>query len=139
MGMRALGLVAWLMGLESMPTVHRDKPKKPSFSGNFDNGDEKFVGSHSGFDKEELNLEKGGTKQESRPQKLQKTGPFVSYKDGYRGANHCGHRMAIGVAGTAKPRPRGGRASCPQWCRGWFSFGVAFSSPIPSLFAGHPF
>ena len=74
--MRAPGLVARLMGLESMPAVHRDKPKKPSFSGNFDNGDEKFVGSHGGFDKEELNLEKGGTKQESRPQKLQKTSPF---------------------------------------------------------------
>lgn len=74
--MRAPGLVARLMGLESMPAVHRDKPKKPSFSGNYDNGDEKFVGSHGGFDKEELNLENGGTKQESRPQKLQKTAPF---------------------------------------------------------------
>jgi hypothetical protein len=103
MGMRAPGLVARLMGLESMLAVHREKPKKPSFSGNFDNGDEKFVGSHGGFDKEVLNLEKGGTKQESRPQKLQKTGPFVSYNDGHRGANHRGHRVAIGVAGAAKP------------------------------------
>jgi len=73
--MRAPGLVARLMGLESMPAVHRDKPKKPTFSGNYDNGDDKFVGTHGGFDKGELNLEKGGTKQESRPQKLQKTGP----------------------------------------------------------------
>ncbi|XP_050269758.1 uncharacterized protein LOC126713875 [Quercus robur] len=73
--MKAPSLVARLMGLESMPAVHRDKPKKPSFSDGNVNGDENFVGNHGGFDKE-LNLEKGGGKQESRPQKLQKTGPF---------------------------------------------------------------
>lgn len=76
--MRAPGLVARLMGLESMPTVHRDKPKKPSISDNYDKGEEKFRGSHGEFNKEELNLEKGGAKQESRPQKLQRTGTFES-------------------------------------------------------------
>ncbi|XP_042975666.1 uncharacterized protein LOC122307101 [Carya illinoinensis] len=74
--MRTPGLVARLMGLESMPTVHRDKPKKPSFSDNYGIEEEKFVASHGGLYKEELNLDKGGTKQESRPQKLQKTGLF---------------------------------------------------------------
>lgn len=73
--MRAPGLVARLMGLESMPSALRDKSKKPSSSGNFDNGNEKFVGTHIGYDKEVVNLEKRSTKQESRPQKLQKTGP----------------------------------------------------------------
>ncbi|KAJ6290629.1 hypothetical protein OIU78_026384 [Salix suchowensis] len=44
--MRAPGLVAKLMGLDSLPAAHRDKHKK------------------------------GSTKVESRPQKLQKTGQF---------------------------------------------------------------
>ncbi|KAG6659817.1 uncharacterized protein LOC122302823 [Carya illinoinensis] len=74
--MRAPGLVARLMGLESMPAVHRDRPKKPSFTDSYVNGEEKVMASPSRFDKGELNLGKGGTKQESRPQKLQKTGPF---------------------------------------------------------------
>lgn len=74
--MRTPSLVARLMGLESMPAVHRDKPKKPSFSDDYVNGDEKFSSNLGGYDKEELSLEKGSGKQESRPQKLQKTGPF---------------------------------------------------------------
>lgn len=76
--MHTPSLVARLMGLESMPAVHRDKLKKASSSDNCDNGDEKLVGSHGGFDMEDLNLEKGGTKQELRPQKLQKTGSLGS-------------------------------------------------------------
>ncbi|XP_041007598.1 uncharacterized protein LOC121252166 [Juglans microcarpa x Juglans regia] len=74
--MRTPGLVARLMGLESMPTVHRDKPKKPSFSDKYGIEEEKFVASHGGLYKEELNRDEGGTKQESRPQKLRKTGLF---------------------------------------------------------------
>ena len=74
--MRTPSLVARLMGLESMPAVHRDKPKKPSFSDDYVNGDEKFSSNLGGYDKEELSLEKGSGKQELRPQKLQKTGPF---------------------------------------------------------------
>lgn len=56
-------LVARLMGLESMPAIIEDKLKKASSSDiEVDRGDQ--------------NLEKRGTKNEVRPQKLQKTGPF---------------------------------------------------------------
>lgn len=68
--MRAPSLVARLMGLESMPSVQRSKPKTTSIC---NDREEKFVNNHSGFDKEDLNLEKGIAKHESRPQKLQKT------------------------------------------------------------------
>ena len=71
--MRAPSLVARLMGLESMPTVQRNKPKTASISEICNDREEKFVNNHSGFDKEDLNLEKGIAKHESRPQKLQKT------------------------------------------------------------------
>ncbi|KDP32965.1 hypothetical protein JCGZ_12996 [Jatropha curcas] len=74
--MRAAGLVARLMGLESLPAVHKDKHKKVSTSATCDVKEEKFVNSHTGSDKEILNFEKGSTKVESRPQKLQKTGQF---------------------------------------------------------------
>ncbi|KAA8530587.1 hypothetical protein F0562_005296 [Nyssa sinensis] len=74
--MQAPSLVARLMGLESMPTARQDKPKKASFSEFGSNRGEKFVSNHSGFSKEELNLEKGIAKHELRPQKLQKIGLF---------------------------------------------------------------
>lgn len=72
--MRAPGLVARLMGLESLPAVHREKHKKVSKTPHCDVREEKFVNSHSGSDMEVVNLEKGSSKIESRPQKLQKTG-----------------------------------------------------------------
>ncbi|KAJ9173053.1 hypothetical protein P3X46_016229 [Hevea brasiliensis] len=74
--MRAAGLVARLMGLESLPAVHRGKHKKLSKTPPCDVREEKFVNSHSGSDMEVVNLEKGSSKIESRPQKLQKTGQF---------------------------------------------------------------
>ncbi|KAJ9147343.1 hypothetical protein P3X46_029517 [Hevea brasiliensis] len=74
--MRAAGLVARLMGLESLPAVHRDKHKKVSNSPPCEVKEEKFDNCNSVSDIELLNLEKGSTKVESRPPKLQKTGQF---------------------------------------------------------------
>ncbi|KAJ6371046.1 hypothetical protein OIU77_001538 [Salix suchowensis] len=75
--MRAPGLVAKLMGLDSLPAAHRDKHKKGSNSVDCDVTEEKFVDKcHCGFDRDGLNMVKGSTKVESRPQKLQKTGQF---------------------------------------------------------------
>lgn len=74
--MRAPGLVARLMGLESMPAMHKDKPKKPSFSGSCDVREEKLLNEHGGSSREDLKLEKGCGKVEPRPQKIQKTGQF---------------------------------------------------------------
>lgn len=66
-GVQAPSLVARLMGLESMPSVHREKLQK-DFSGEFRGGRrEKVVGNGDDFEKET-------TKQDFRPQKLQKTG-----------------------------------------------------------------
>ncbi|XP_042041850.1 uncharacterized protein LOC121787232 [Salvia splendens] len=65
--MHVPGLVARLMGLESMPALHRDKSKTkaPPASG---------VVSRELVDKrEDLKVEKVGIKHEVRPQKLQKT------------------------------------------------------------------
>ncbi|KAA8547790.1 hypothetical protein F0562_004219 [Nyssa sinensis] len=73
---RAPSLVARLMGLESLPTVQQDKPKKASVSESGCDRVEKFVNNHSGFTEEDLNLEKGNLKHDLRPQKLQKTGVF---------------------------------------------------------------
>ncbi|KAJ6684356.1 PHOSPHATIDYLINOSITOL N-ACETYLGLUCOSAMINYLTRANSFERASE SUBUNIT P DOWN SYNDROME CRITICAL REGION PROTEIN 5 -RELATED [Salix viminalis] len=75
--MRAPGLVAKLMGLDSLPATHRDKHKKGSNSVDCDVTEEKFVDKcHCGSDRDGLNMVKGSTKVESRPQKLQKTGQF---------------------------------------------------------------
>ncbi|XP_015582178.2 uncharacterized protein LOC8269347 [Ricinus communis] len=74
--MRAAGLVARLMGLESMPAVHRDKHKKASNSATCEVKKENFVDAQCGSDVEVLKLDKGSSKVESRPQKLQKTGQF---------------------------------------------------------------
>ncbi|KAL5581826.1 hypothetical protein UlMin_014268 [Ulmus minor] len=72
---RAPGLVARLMGLESMPAM-REKPKKASFTDACEMEEKKFVNSCGGYGKDDTGLEKGSTKLESRPQKLQKTGQF---------------------------------------------------------------
>ncbi|KAK6152872.1 hypothetical protein DH2020_012511 [Rehmannia glutinosa] len=71
--MRAPGLVARLMGLESMPALQRDKSKKAPSSNYARGKTDKFVDNVNGYSKEELNVEKGGIKNELRPQKLQKT------------------------------------------------------------------
>lgn len=73
--MRAPGLVARLMGLDSMPDVRKDKPKKPSFAGSCDVRDDKFVNNQGGSSREDLK-DKGCGKIESRPQKIQKTELF---------------------------------------------------------------
>ncbi|XP_059670594.1 uncharacterized protein LOC132316098 [Cornus florida] len=73
---RSPNLVARLMGLEYMPAVEQDKSNKASFSGFGNDMEEKFLNDHSGFIKEDLNFEKGNSKNELRPQKLQKTGLF---------------------------------------------------------------
>ncbi|KVI02791.1 protein of unknown function DUF4378 [Cynara cardunculus var. scolymus] len=66
-GVQTPSLVARLMGLESMPSVHREKLQK-DFSGEFRGGRrEKVVGNDDDFEKET-------SKQDFRPQKLQKTG-----------------------------------------------------------------
>ncbi|XWS75484.1 hypothetical protein CRYUN_Cryun01aG0092800 [Craigia yunnanensis] len=76
--MRAPGLVARLMGLESMPSVNRDKSnKKVLVSGsNSDDIDEKMLNNQSGAYGEDLALEKSGVKIEPRPQKIQKIEPY---------------------------------------------------------------
>ncbi|XP_010264430.1 PREDICTED: uncharacterized protein LOC104602441 [Nelumbo nucifera] len=81
--MRQPGLVARLMGLESMPTVRRDKPKKPSLSDFSPNQEKKYVNDHGSrtseifnCDNDDLAVDKGHIKLEARPQKLQKTGLF---------------------------------------------------------------
>ncbi|XXG79550.1 hypothetical protein AAC387_Pa09g0593 [Persea americana] len=76
-GMQTPGVVARLMGLESMPVVCHDKPKKASGQGNksanhFSSSEEHskiFSGGSWGY-----NLEKGSAKANLRPQKLQKAG-----------------------------------------------------------------
>ncbi|KAL3844887.1 hypothetical protein ACJIZ3_002290 [Penstemon smallii] len=72
--MRAPGLVARLMGLESMPALQREKSKKAPLSGFGSNYKaEKLIDDVCRYPREELDVEKRGTKQELRPQKLQKT------------------------------------------------------------------
>ncbi|GLU10780.1 hypothetical protein SLE2022_275640 [Rubroshorea leprosula] len=73
--MRAPTLVARLMGLESMPAVHRDKSKKAS-GGNCGVRDENLVNSPSRFKGDDLILEKGNVKVEPRSQKIQKRGQY---------------------------------------------------------------
>ncbi|EOY04165.1 Uncharacterized protein TCM_019426 [Theobroma cacao] len=72
--MRSPGLVARLMGLESMPAVNRDESnrKAPVSGSNSDVRDEKMVNIQSVVNGEVLALEKGSAKVEPRPQKIQK-------------------------------------------------------------------
>ncbi|KAH7848043.1 hypothetical protein Vadar_033172 [Vaccinium darrowii] len=73
-GMQSPGLVAKLMGLDSMPAAKQDKTKKALlFESDSDKGG--FVNSHSRYDDKDSYFEKGNTKGQVRPQKLQKTGP----------------------------------------------------------------
>lgn len=70
--MRTPTLVARLMGLDSLPAVQRIKSKKAHEIG-VDRGD-KFANERCSFDSQQIEVEKEGSKHESRPQKLQKTG-----------------------------------------------------------------
>ncbi|GAA0176553.1 transferase [Lithospermum erythrorhizon] len=70
---RAPSLVAKLMGLDSMPSVQRSKSRK-GFSGNGSGRLEKGVSESKKLERKELVLERVDTKNEWRPQKLQKTG-----------------------------------------------------------------
>ncbi|GLU01602.1 hypothetical protein SLE2022_189040 [Rubroshorea leprosula] len=70
---RAPSLVARLMGLESMPAVHRDKSKKATIPGD-DARVENLVSSPARYEGDDLMLEKENAKVEPRPQKMQKTG-----------------------------------------------------------------
>lgn len=72
--MRTPGLVARLMGLEAMPAVQRDKLKKASLSVSESNKGVRCADGHSRPGRQDLAAEKGESKHELRPQKLQKTG-----------------------------------------------------------------
>ncbi|CAI9752988.1 unnamed protein product [Fraxinus pennsylvanica] len=72
--MRAPGLVARLMGLESMPALQTVKSKKGPLSGNRNDKAEKIEDKFCGYVSNEVNVEKVGSKNEPRPRKLQKTG-----------------------------------------------------------------
>ncbi|MBA0560625.1 hypothetical protein Golob_017511 [Gossypium lobatum] len=76
--MKAPGLIARLMGLESMPALNRDKSHKKSkiLASNPDAKDEKIVISQCGNSGKDLDLAKGSSKIEPRPQKIQKIGPY---------------------------------------------------------------
>ncbi|KAK4410186.1 hypothetical protein Sango_0091600 [Sesamum angolense] len=67
---RVPGLVARLMGLESMPALQREKSRKVLASGFVSGKAEKFVVDDV---REEVTVEKVGLKHELRPQKLQRT------------------------------------------------------------------
>ncbi|KAL0395943.1 UNVERIFIED_CONTAM: hypothetical protein Scaly_0042700 [Sesamum calycinum] len=67
---RVPGLVARLMGLESMPALQREKSRKVLASGFVSGKAEKFVVDDA---REEVTVEKVGIKHELRPQKLQRT------------------------------------------------------------------
>lgn len=66
-------MVARLMGLESMPSVHRDKVNDMLSYKNCCEKASKSAVINKGSGREEMSLEKGQTRHE-RPQKLQKTG-----------------------------------------------------------------
>ncbi|OWM84654.1 hypothetical protein CDL15_Pgr027441 [Punica granatum] len=67
------GLVARLMGLESMPSVSQEKVDEASSHEIYDYIASKSELTNKGLGREEINLEKGQMRHE-RPQKLQKTG-----------------------------------------------------------------
>ncbi|KAM0933068.1 hypothetical protein DsansV1_C38g0235531 [Dioscorea sansibarensis] len=74
-GMKTAGLVARLMGLETMPVVYQEKPRKALDSELYFDRDESWDCSRLDQD---LCTEMGGNgKNDSRPQKIQKTGGFL--------------------------------------------------------------
>ncbi|RWW56352.1 hypothetical protein BHE74_00036940 [Ensete ventricosum] len=75
----APGLVARLMGLQAMPVVAYERPRKATDSGRLSN--EQGSGRESLRMDQDLCLEDGGIgKLETRPHKLQKTGAFLERK-----------------------------------------------------------
>lgn len=74
--MQTPGLVARLMGLDSMPSIQGEKLKKISSSQIGSDRGGRFANDHCPLSKQDENLEKVGTRHELRPQKLQKTGPY---------------------------------------------------------------
>lgn len=73
-GMRTPTLVARLMGLDSLPAVQRNKIKKASSAKTEIDGCGTFASDCSQFNGQHIKLEKKGSKHESKPHKLQKTG-----------------------------------------------------------------
>ncbi|KAF8010203.1 hypothetical protein BT93_J0977 [Corymbia citriodora subsp. variegata] len=74
---QAPGLVARLMGLESMPAAAQKKVTRPlSCDTRHGKVDKFLLGSKGSAKEDDLNYEKGQLKHEPRPQKLQKTGPL---------------------------------------------------------------
>ncbi|XP_054787886.1 uncharacterized protein LOC129293802 [Prosopis cineraria] len=74
--MRVPGLVARLMGLESIPADQRDKPEKASFSGTCSDGKDESLGNYCESEGQAGNLETRIVRHDSRPQKVQKTGTY---------------------------------------------------------------
>ncbi|KAI4352210.1 hypothetical protein L6164_006483 [Bauhinia variegata] len=75
--MRVPSLVARLMGLESLPDAQRDKFKKASLSDPCGNVGKESLDTHCESDRQQgVNFEMGVAKNDSRPQKLQKTGSY---------------------------------------------------------------
>ncbi|KAK3036567.1 hypothetical protein RJ639_031008 [Escallonia herrerae] len=74
-GMRAPSLVARLMGLESMPAVKQCKLKEAPPSDFGREREDRSASNERVFGNEDWNFEKGSTKNQVRPQKLQKTAP----------------------------------------------------------------
>ncbi|XP_019154543.1 PREDICTED: uncharacterized protein LOC109151086 isoform X2 [Ipomoea nil] len=72
--MRSPGLVARLMGLESMPVVPRDRPKKVSLDGTVSGKGEKLGNDTDKSGGEEQKFGKMGAKQEFRPRKFDNMG-----------------------------------------------------------------
>ncbi|KAF5737740.1 hypothetical protein HS088_TW13G00629 [Tripterygium wilfordii] len=81
--MRDPGLVARLMGLESIPDLKGDRLEKVSVLS--ERGVEKFVSSPAVCERGDLSLDKVKAKLDFRPQKLQKTGQCQT-----QGATRCG-------------------------------------------------
>lgn len=74
--MRVPGLVARLMGLESIPAAQRDKSKKASLSDSCGEEEKEPLANNCASDRQGVDLEVGVAKHDSRPQKLQKTGTY---------------------------------------------------------------
>ncbi|GMI77000.1 TON1 Recruiting Motif 22 [Hibiscus trionum] len=76
--MKAPGLIARLMGLESIPALNSGKSNKKSLAlgGNSDVENAKMVNFQGGNSGEALDLEKSSSKMEPRPPKIQKIEPY---------------------------------------------------------------
>ncbi|XP_048140059.1 uncharacterized protein LOC115745362 isoform X2 [Rhodamnia argentea] len=73
---QAPGLVARLMGLESMPAAQKKVTRPLSCDTRHGKVQKFLLGSEGSAEEDDLDIEKGQLKHELRPQKLQKTGPL---------------------------------------------------------------